>query len=265
MYLDYWELQRTPFGNVPDSRIFFESPQHEEALFRLLYAVQQKKGVAMLTGEVGAGKTTVSRAFISRVSNDNYDVHTITNPALSAMDLIRAILLKLGEDADSDSKSVLLARLQDRLMQNAVQDLNTVLIIDEAHIIDDRSTFEELRMLLNIQSENQLLITLILLGQPPLLNKIAALQPLNERIGIKYHLEPLSANNTMRYLAFRLRSAGAKRGIFTKDSIGLIYENSSGIPLKINNICDRSLLIGMIASARVIHSGIIKEAVEDLR
>lgn len=265
MYLDYWELQRTPFGNVPDSRLFFESPQHEEALFRLLYAVQQKKGVAMLTGEVGSGKTTVGRAFISRVTNENYDVQTITNPALNAVDLIRAILLKLGENAESDSKSILLARLQDRLNQNSEQGLNTVLIVDEAHVIEEKATFEELRMLLNMQSENQLLITLIMLGQSPLLNKIAALPPLNERIGIKYNLEPLNLVNTMRYLSFRLRSAGAKRGIFTKKSVGSIYENSNGIPLKINNICDRSLLIGMMGKARIVNSGIIEEAVEDLK
>ena len=265
MYLDYWELQRFPFGNVPDSSLFFESPQHEEALFRLLYAVQQKKGVAMLTGEVGSGKTTVSRAFINRVKNDNYDVQTITNPALTPMDFIRAILLKLGEDAESDSKSILLTRLQHRLNQNSEQGLSTILVVDEAHVIDKKATFEELRMLLNMQSENQLLITLVLLGQPPLLNKIAALPPLNERIGIKYNLEPLDFYNTLRYLAFRLKSAGAKRGIFTKDSIKLVYEYSNGIPLRVNNICDRSLLVGLMRKARVVNSAVIEEAFEDLK
>lgn len=264
MYLDYWGLRQLPFGNVPDSNLFFESPQHEEALFRLLYAVKQHKGVAMLTGEVGSGKTTVSRTFINRVSNEKYDVKTITNPALNPIDLIRAILLKFGESAGSDSKSILLAQLQDRLLQNSEQGLSTVLIIDEAHIINSRSTFEELRMLLNMQSENELLITLILLGQPLLLNKIAALQPLNERIGIKYHLEPLDFNDTIRYLAFRLRSAGAKRGIFTLDSLNLIYKNSKGIPLKINNICDRSLLVGLMRKARLVSTRIVKEAIEDL-
>ncbi len=265
MYLDYWELQRPPFANVPDSGVFFESPQHEEALFRLLYAVQQKKGVAMLTGEVGAGKTTVSRAFINRVTNDNYEVQTITNPALEAIDLVRAILLKLGEDAESDSKSILLSRLQSRLDQNAEQGLSTVLIIDEAHVIDKKATFEELRMLLNMQSEKQLLVTLVLLGQPPLLNKIAALPPLNERIGIKYHLEPLNFHNTLRYMAYRLKSAGAGRGIFTKESVKLIYEYSNGIPLRINNICDRGLLVGLMRKARGINSSIIAEAIEDLK
>lgn len=265
MYLSYWELERPPFGNVPDSGLFFESPQHEEALFRLMYAVQQQKGVAMLTGEVGAGKTTVSRAFINRVRNENYDVQTITNPALDAIDLVRAILLKLGEDAESDSKSILLSRLQSRLDQNSDQGLSTVLIIDEAHVIEKKATFEELRMLLNLQSENQLLITMVLLGQPPLLNKIAALPPLNERIGIKYHLEPLSLSDTLRYMAFRLRSGGARRGIFTKDSIKLIYQYSNGVPLRINNICDRCLLIGLMRKARVVSFKIVAEAIEDLK
>ena len=265
MYEEYWGFKTPPFENVPDSNIFFESPQHEEALFRLLFAVKHRKGVAMLTGDVGSGKTTISRAFMSRVATDSFDVRTITNPALNPLDFIRAILLQLGENADSDSKTILLNRLQKRLAQNVEQVLNTILIIDEAHVIPDRSTFEELRMLLNMQSENQLLITLILIGQPPLLNKISALQPLNERIGIKYHLEPLDFHNTLRYLLFRLKSAGATRGIFTKDSVATLYEYSKGIPLRINNICDRSLLLGMMTKARVVENTIVNNAIEDLK
>ena len=264
MYLEYWGLKKPPFGNVPDSNIFYESPQHEEALFRLLFAVKHRKGVAMLTGEVGSGKTTVSRAFIQRVSTDNFEVHTLTNPALDPMDLIRAILMKFGEDADSDSKSVLLTRLQNRLGRNAEQGLSTVLIIDEAHVISNRSTFEELRMLLNMQLENQFLITLILVGQPPLLEKIAALRPLNERIGIKYHLEPLDFVNMIRYVLFRLQRVGAKRGIFTKDSVKALYDYSGGIPLRVNNVGDRSLLVGFMKKANLVSKSIVEEAIEDL-
>jgi len=264
MYLEYWGLKKSPFGNVPDSNIFYESPQHEEAFFRLLFAVKHRKGVAMLTGEVGCGKTTVSRAFIQRISTDNFEVHTLTNPALDPMDLIRAILMNFGEDAESDSKAILLARLKNRLGRNAEQGLGTVLIIDEAHVIANRATFEELRMLLNMQLENQFLITLILIGQPLLLEKIAALQPLNERIGIKYHLEPLDFVNTIRYLMFRLRRVGAERGIFTKDSVKSLYDYSSGIPLRINNICDRSLLVGYMRKANVVSKSVVEEAIEDL-
>lgn len=265
MYLDYWRLKKTPFGNVPDSNIFYESPQHEEALFRLLFAVKHRKGVAMLTGEVGCGKTTVSRAFIQRVSIENFEVHTLTNPALDPLDLLRAILMSLGEDAESDSKSILLTRLQKRLGRNAEQGLSTVLMIDEAHVISNRATFEELRMLLNLQLENQFLITLILIGQPPLLDKISALPPLNERIGIKYHLEPLDFVNTIRYLMFRLRRVGAERGIFTKESVKAVYDYAGGIPLRVNNVCDRSLLVGFMRKANVVNQSIVAEAIEDLK
>jgi general secretion pathway protein A len=265
MYLQYWGLKKPPFGNVPDSGIFYESPQHEEALFRLLFAVKHRKGVAMLTGEVGCGKTTVSRAFIQHIATDDFEVRTLTNPALDPIDLIRAVLMKFGEDADSDSKSILLSRLQNRLGRNAEQGLSTVLIIDEAHVVSNRATFEELRMLLNLQLENQFLITLILIGQPPLLEKIAALQPLDERIGIKYHLEPLDFVNTIRYLLYRLRRGGADRGIFTKDAVQALYEYSGGIPLRINNVGDRSLLVGFMRKAKVLGKSIVAEAIEDLK
>lgn len=264
MYLKYWGLKKAPFDNVPDGDIFYESPQHEEALFRLLFAVKHRKGVAMLTGDVGSGKTTVSQAFIRHVVTNNFEVHSITNPALDPVDLIRAVLMKFGEDGESNSKSILLSRLQNRLGRNVEQGLNSVLIIDESHVISNRATFEELRMMLNMQMENQFLITLVLIGQPLLLEKISALQPLNERIGIKYHLEPLDFPNTVRYLLFRLRRVGAERGIFTKDAVETLYDYSSGIPLKINNIADRSLLVGLMRKATVLSKSIVLDAIGDL-
>ena len=264
MYLEYWGLKAPPFENAPSSHIFFPSPQHEEALSRLLFAVKHRKGVAMLTGEVGSGKTTVSRAFKENIANGGFDIRTITNPALNPVDFIRAVLIELGEQATSDSKPVLLSVLKNRLIRNAEQGVNTVLVIDEAHVIDNPATFEELRMLLNLQSEERFLITLILLGQPLLREKIFALKPLKERIGIKYHLDPLDVNNTIRYLLYRLKSAGASRGIFTKESIGPLYEYAEGLPLRTNSVCDRSLIIGMMRKAGVISSGIVEEAIEDL-
>ncbi len=265
MYLDYWGVEEPPFENVPNKSIFFRSPQHDEAMIRLLYAVEHKKGVAMLTGDVGSGKTTVTRALMSRLTKDRFDFKLISNPALGPLDLIRAILMKFGEDAESDSKTVLLGQLNNRLLQNYEQNISTVLAFDEAHVIVDSGTLDELRMLLNMQSDDQFLITLVLIGQPPLLKTISGLQPLKERIGIKYHLDPLDIQNTMRYILFRLKSAGATRGIFTKEAIYAIFEYSQGIPLRINNICDRSLLIGLMNGTKNVGSKIVSEAIEDLR
>jgi general secretion pathway protein A len=265
MYLEYWGLKEPPFSNVPDRRCFYQSNQHEEALVRLLYAVENRKGAAMLTGEVGSGKTTISRVLASRLSKDHFEIITIVNPALNAVDLIRAILLEIGERADEDSKTLLLGRLTKKLSRNAEKNLSTILIIDEAHLIKDQSSFEELRMLLNLQSEQQFLLTLIILGQPPLKEKIADLRPLKERISIKYDLSPLSIQDTARYIMFRLKTAGAKRGIFSKEAVQWIYNYAEGIPLRINNACERSLLMGMMMKARVVDKKIANFAIEDLK
>ncbi len=265
MYLDYWDLQKFPFENVPNPSFLYHSPQHEEAILRLFYAVQHRKGGALLTGEVGAGKTTVSRALINKLPEDEYEVLTIVNPALDSVEFIRAILLKMRLDANSNSKSILLENMYERLIQNANTGINTIIIIDEAHLIESRATFEELRMLFNMQSEDQFLITMIIMGQPPLIKKISALKPLDERIAIKYHLEPLNFENTVRYIIFRLKKAGASRGIFTKRSLRDIYQYSRGIPLRINNLCDRTLLIGLMRKAKLINSKIVLDAIEDLQ
>jgi general secretion pathway protein A len=264
MYLKHWGLGFSPFENVPNRNLFFRSSQHEEALSRMFYAVENRKGAAMLTGDVGSGKTTVSRRLMNHLEGENYEVHTIVNPVLSPIELIEAIVLKIGGSVENDSKVVLWNKLQSRLAQNADQGLNTVLIVDEAHLIKDRACLEELRMLLNMQSEQSFLITLILLGQPPLRQHISELRPLDERISIRYHLEPLNLQDTVRYILYRIKSAGAKRGIFTKEAIFPLYEYARGLPLRINNICDRSLLIGLMKRVKRIDTNIVNEAIDDL-
>ncbi len=264
MYLEHWGLQENPFGNAPAADGFFKSPQHEEALQRLIYAIEQRRGVAMLTGEVGCGKTTVTRALHRHIDRERYVLQAISNPALQPVDLLRAILLKFGEPVGKGSKTILLDRLQNLLYQKAERGISAVLVIDEAHVIGSRATLDELRMLLNLQYRDNFLITLILLGQPPLLKKITELQPLKERISIKFNLEPLDQQHTLRYVLFRLKGAGAQRGIFTRDCVKSLYAYSGGIPLRINNVCDRCLLIGLIRKARIVDSGIVKDAIEDL-
>lgn len=264
IFQKYWGLKEPPFENVPNREVFFRSSQHEEALSRLLYAVENKKGAAMLTGEVGAGKTTISRVMSDALPEDRYLVRTITNPALTPLDLLRSILYQMGVETDSDSKFFLLTKLHDRLQEKQQQGVRTILVVDEAHLIQERSSLEELRMLLNMQYEHQFLVTLIILGQPPLLLKIETLLPLRERISVKYHLKPLDLRDTVRYILFRLRNAGAKRGFFTREAMSPLYEYSRGIPLRINNVCDRCLLIGMMKRAGAIDTRIVKEAISDL-
>lgn len=264
MYLEFWGLQEEPFKNVPDRNLFYQSNPHEEALIRLLYAVEHRKGAAMLTGEVGSGKTTVSRVLMNRLPKERFEVTTIVNPDLSSVDFVRAILVEMDEPAEEDSKTILLEKLKNRLAQNIQKNLTTVLIVDEAHLIKDPASFEELRMLLNLQSDNQFMVTLIMIGQTPLKEKIANLKPLKERIAIKYDLNPLDLKDTIRYILFRLKKAGAERGIFSKEAVKSVYSYAGGIPLRINNVCERSLLIGMMMKAQVIDKKIVDYAIEDL-
>jgi len=264
MYLNYWGLHTPPFLNTPNRDVFFHSPQHEEAIHRLLYIVQHRKGIAMLTGEVGCGKTTLVRALTNYLSQNKYDILTISNPAVNPNDLIRDVLLKLGDNGKGESKTLLLDRLRRFLEMHAEQGIETILVIDEAHMIRDNSTLDELRMMLNIQTEDQVLMTMILLGQPPLLEKISQLHPLKERINMRIHIKPLDYINTGKYILYRLKQAGAGNGIFSRESIGTIYQASEGLPLRINNICDRSLLIGLMHKSRMVTVKMVEEALADL-
>jgi type II secretory pathway predicted ATPase ExeA len=264
MYLEHWGLQKMPFGNAPTRSNFYRSPQHEEALRRLLYVIEHRRGVAMLTGEVGCGKTTIIRALIDFLDQDKYQLNLLSNPALQPVDLIKAILLSLGGNASNNSKTVLLDRLHQVLIQNAENGLSTILAIDEAHVIGNCATLDELRMLLNIQSDDEFLITLILLGQPPLLKKITELQPLKERISIKFNLEPLDIQNTLNYVLHRLRCAGATRDIFSVEAMRALYDFTGGLPLRINNLCDHCLLIGLMRQVNIVDTRIVHDAIEEL-
>lgn len=265
MYLDHWGLQAPPFDNAPDGERFFPSPQHEEAAARLMYAAENAKGAAMLTGEVGCGKTTVARAVMHRLPAGRFDCRMIENPATDPIDFIRSILISFGERPETDSKSTLLDQLRGQLVRRTSDGTRPVLFVDEVHVIRSQATFEELRMLLNLQHRNRFLMTLILLGQMPLLEKIAVHRPLAERISVTFHLEALDFKNMTRYVAFRLKQSGARRGIFKKSAMGLIYDYAAGIPLRVNTVCDRSLLVGMLRKAASVDAGIVKEALEDIQ
>ncbi|MCD6265936.1 MAG: AAA family ATPase [Deltaproteobacteria bacterium] len=263
MYLEYWGLEKYPFENVPDPDFMYYSQEHEEALVRLVYAAKRSKGAALLTGEVGCGKTTLSKVFIQKLSEDNYDIGLMTNPSLAPSDFLKEILYQLGLSPDTNSKADFLAILNKRLLENMKQDKATLLIIDEAQLIF-RQTFEEIRLLLNFQLNNRFLLTLLLIGQPELRDIIKDIKQLDQRIAIRYHLNPLNFEQTVRYIVFRLKKAGLKRSIFTKQAVAEVFNYSQGIPRNINNICDMSLLIGFSSKTKVIDSNIIKDVIKDL-
>lgn len=265
MYESYWELKEKPFENTPDPRFLYHSQRHEEALSRMLYAVREKKGGAILTGEYGSGKTLLSRVLLEELNNEQYQSVLIFNPRLAATELIREIIYQLGNDTNYlTPKADLLHSLNQILYDNMKDNKKTVIVVDEAQAMPDENSFEELRLLLNFQLNDNFLLTLIIIGQPELKDKIKDLPQLKQRLAIRYHLVPLSEKETKEYIQHRLKVAGSKKEIFLLDAYNEIYKYSEGTPRKINNICDMALLVSCGEKMQKIDRALVKEIAEDL-
>ena len=264
MYEEYWGLNIAPFQNVPDPNFFFASAQHREGLARLMYAVTNNKGAALLVGDVGCGKTTLSREFIVELSPDRYDVGLITNPSLPSKDFLEEIDIQLGVVPSNGSKVGMLRALNERLLANRQEGKDTVLIVDEAHCIRDPDVFEELRMLLNFQLNDRFLLTLILMAQPEIKDIIGRIKQLDQRIAIRHHLKPLDQSETARYIGFRLQRAGAKSASFTEEALRQIWQDTQGVPRLINTLCDLCLLEGYATGARAVDAPLVTRAASSL-
>jgi general secretion pathway protein A len=263
MYNKYWGLKESPFENVPDPRFLYHSSQHDEALMRMTYAVKNRKGAAMLTGEIGCGKTLLSRSFMQQLAGGPYEIGVVANPNFPPLDFLKEVIYQFGIRRNAESKSDLLHVLNESMLDNMRNGRDTIIIVDEAQVINHQDTYEELRLLLNFQMNERFLLTLILIGQPDLRDRITAIPQFEQRIAIKYHLGPLKLNDVAKYLMFRLKTAGMQKNVFTKEAIIKIYEYTQGVPRRINNICDLALLVGFSSKANIIDSKLIQKLIED--
>lgn len=264
MYQKYWGLSASPFQNVPDPNFYYPSAMHQEGLKRLLYTVEHGKGAAMLTGELGCGKTTLARAFMNLLTEEKYDLALITNPDLSRGEFLQEVDRQFTIEAPGRSKGELWRALTARCSENLAAGKETVLIVDEAHSIRDEEVFEELRQILNLQLNDRYLITLILLGQPELKERVARNRQLDQRIAIRYHLGPLDWAETLKYVHHRLQLAGSKREIFSPEALQLIWQYSRGVPRNINNLADFCLLDGFQTQGSVIDGAIVRKAATEI-
>ncbi|HBU08047.1 MAG TPA: hypothetical protein DEA99_02355, partial [Candidatus Omnitrophica bacterium] len=232
MYNDYWGFKEKPFENTPDPRFFYCSAKHEEALMRLLYAVQERKSSAMLSGECGSGKTLLSRIILNRLMNkEEYKVALVVNPAIPLLELLGEIVYQLGgENPAGERKIDILRRLNEILYSVSQDGKHTVIIIDEAQTISEDSVFDELRLLLNFQVNERFLLTLLLLGQPELREKIEATRQFKQRLALRYHLTTLTEVETKAYIGHRCLVAGKESPPFSDGAYKLIYEYSQGLP-----------------------------------
>ena len=265
MYEDFYGFKEKPFNVTPNPKFFFPSQRHTEALDRLLYTINEKRGFAVITGEIGSGKTTVCRTLLSRLDTAT-KVAMITNTRLTPKQMLVSILEGLGVCLNSGTKPGLLSALNKFLLEQLSLDFNVVLIIDEAQNLSP-TVLEEVRMLSNLETEEEKLIQIILMGQPELRAKLALneLAQLKQRISVQYHISPLSRDEMAGYINHRLGIASSNASIhviFTGEALDEIYACSGGLPRVINMVCDDALLIGYAEETKEITPQII-EAVED--
>ena len=239
----------------------YYSVKHKEALLNLMYAVNENKGAALLTGDIGCGKTLLARALISRLEPEEFEIAYVTNPRLEEDDFIHEILYQFGREVKSDRRIDMLHTLNEFLYLNAEDGRKSVLIIDEAQLIKNEVILEEIRLLLNFQLNDRFLLTLILIGQPELTRQLKKIPQLDQRIGIRFHVEHLSCEDTRKYIEFRIKHGGCDRQVFTERAVERIFKYSEGIPRKINTICDLCLVMGVARNIEMIDEDVVRELV----
>jgi general secretion pathway protein A len=263
MYTSFFGLSEKPFAITPDPRYLYLSERHAEALAHLLYGITESGGFIQLTGEVGTGKTTVVRTLLSRVPH-HADVAVILNPRVSPVEFLQTICEELGlEIADSDRDSVkqMIDALNRRLLGAHADGRRIIVLVDEAQNLTI-DVLEQVRLLTNLETPTQKLLQIILIGQPELRELLdrTDLRQLAQRITGRYHLKPLSREETKGYVRHRLRVAGAQEEIFTSRALNEVHRLSGGIPRVINVACDRALLGAYTQETHKINAALVRRA-----
>ncbi|MDH4231033.1 MAG: tRNA (adenosine(37)-N6)-threonylcarbamoyltransferase complex ATPase subunit type 1 TsaE [Nitrospirota bacterium] len=264
MYEGFYRLTARPFSKTPDPKFLFLSRHHEEALARLQYAVEEKETI-LLTGEIGCGKTTLTRALMDLLGAQCRIINII-NPMLSPAQFLRTLARRMEINIPSHFKADLLDAIYEKVYQDFEAGTSTVIIIDEAQLIPGKETFEEIRLLTNFQLDYTNLVSLILVGQTDLRRRLnhKAFLPLKQRIGLFYHLGPISEDEIERYMEYRLKMAGREDTLFTAESLKALYRYSGGVPRLINSIATSALLDGFAKEEHVIGETLIEDAAREL-
>lgn len=266
MYLEFYGLKEMPFGLTPDPRYIFKTESHLEVLAAMKYGVEHNKGLIVVTGEVGTGKTTMLRLAIEHFGEDVLPIY-IFNPFLTAGEFFEQLTAEMGLEVAKDaSKPEVLSAMGKFLARRHSTGLRTLLIVDEAHGLP-MALLEEIRLLLNFETSDEKLLQIILSGQPELDEVLSrpSLRQLKQRISLRCTIKPLTVFEISKYIRFRLKLAGAKDvNLFDNHSVGLIGHTSQGIPRVVNNICDNALLYGFAAESKLITRDIVEEVVNAL-
>jgi type II secretory pathway predicted ATPase ExeA len=265
-YLEHFGLTEEPFSNAPVSRFYFESPQHQQALVRLTHAVSRMRGLSVLVGDIGAGKTTLARRLLDALPEEEYEaaLFVIIHSGVTASWLLRRIALQLGVENPAQEKLALLSQLYQRLMQIHEQGRKAVVLIDEAQMLETRELMEEFRGLLNLEVPERKLISFVFFGLPDIERNLRLDPPLAQRVAMRYRLEPLNPESTRSYVEHRIHTAGGSHHPFTPAAIDVLHRVSGGSPRIINTLCDNALFEAFLSGETTVDAPRIEEIARNL-
>ncbi len=265
-YLQHFQLDQEPFSNAPVTRFYYNSVQHSQAMVRLMFAVDNMRGLAICVGDIGAGKTTLARRMLDHMPEAQYEAAllVIIHSGITASWLLRRIALQLGVESPADEKLALLSQLYQRLVQLYEKGKKAVVLIDEAQMLQSREIMEEFRGLLNLEVPERKLLSFVFFGLPELDQNLNLDPPLAQRVALKYRLEPFNLESTEAYIKHRLRMAGSKKMLFTNQAVEQIHKFSRGVPRLINTVCDNGLFEAALSQKHVVDRAMVEKVGQTL-
>jgi type II secretory pathway predicted ATPase ExeA len=265
-YTDYFNFEREPFSNAPNEKFYFDSDQHNQALIRLMYSVDSNKGLAVLVGGVGTGKTTLARRMLDNLPIEKYESSLLVmiHSGITPEWILSRICMQLGIKSPDINPLKMLKQLYERLLQINAEGRKAVVLIDEAQMLQSKELMEEFRGLLNLEIPDKKLLNIVLFGLPELDAIMRLDEPLAQRIAVKYTLRPLAAETTVAYIHHRLKIAGAKFAPFETAALPLVHQFAGGVPRLINTICDNALFETFLRQDKQVSEKIVRNVAEDL-
>ncbi len=267
MYQEYWQLDSKPFEPATEERFLVTCESHQAAMHKLRYALESRRGAALLAGPSGVGKTLLTHSLRSQLSDVIQPFVEVVFPLMSSRDLLAYLAEELdAPPADPSQRTIeeSLRRIEAALRENYRQGQHAVLVIDEAHLLEDSGLLETIRLLLNLQEAGSPMFTLLLVGQATLLATLERSASLDERLDIKILLKAFSVDETASYIQHRLRTAGATRDLFSADALEVVHQLSGGTARRINRICDLALLVGYASRQPTIDASQVQAVSDEL-